>query len=196
MLTSQPQDADLADAFKALDIAFPPPARTAPRPHNPALATFDPRLAWEIALGTEPAPAIFERYGYGADEAAALSENALFQAEVKRHRAVIEKEGASFKQKARMIAESILPFLFDDATSENTHAEDRLKIVQWLSKIADLEPKSQAGAAQATGFTLNISMPGMVTPISVQAGPPVIEGTATRVRPDEALNLTPVRVTL
>lgn len=166
-------DTSVDALFASIEVAPLPPAGHFDAPTNPARVAFDPRLAWELALGTEPPVEVFKRYGYTEAEAAALSQSPLFQQATTRLQKEVQSEGMTFRQKARMLAEALLPHLYDDATKENIHAEDRLRILQWLAKVGDLEPK-QATGPTGGGFVLNITLGGQQQTITAE--PITIDG--------------------
>jgi len=131
------------------------------RPTSAADLTFDPRLAYELALGVSSPSEVFSKYEYNDESAARLIANPAFIATVKKYKDEIQEGGVSFKLKARIQAEDLLTHSYLLATDPETPASVRADMIKWTARVADLEPRGNDKASgPAGGFTLNISFTG------------------------------------
>lgn len=119
------------------------------------------RLACELALKMDDTESVFERYGYSADEAAALMESPAFTAMLERVGTEIRENGVSFRMKAKAISEELLPTAFDLATDPLVSAAVRADLIKWSAKVAGNEPAPTKGeVAGGGGFNLSITFAG------------------------------------
>lgn len=139
----------------------------------------DERLAVELVLKLDDPSAIFARYGYTADQALALLQDKLFGEMLERVSQEAKETGLSFRSKARAIAEDLLVHGYAIATDELAPMSVRAELIQWFTKVADLEPvRAKDGDKGAGGgLTLNIQFAG-AAPQAVLTGrePITIEG--------------------
>lgn len=120
--------------------------------------SFDPRLAYEIALEIDDPVTVFERYGYVGSDAVALLKEPAFALTVKNYRSEITTSGLSFKLKARVQAEDLLMHSYNIATDPEAPASVRADIIKWTAKMAGYEPKEAGGEkGGGAGFNLNIT---------------------------------------
>lgn len=120
--------------------------------------TFDPRIAYEVALDLDEPSEIFSRYGYDADDAVALSGTELFARTVKEYREEIKVSGVGFKLKAKIQAEDLLTHSYQIATDPDVPASVRADLIKWTAKVAGYEPKDSTGKEGGGGtFALNIT---------------------------------------
>ena len=129
-------------------------------PKSGADLTFDPRIAYEIALGVDTPHAVFANYGLGDSEALALVGNAAFVATIQRYKEEIGASGVSFRLKAKIQAEDLLSHSYIIATDPETPAAVRADLIKWTARMADLEPKQDKNAGTGGGFSLNITFAG------------------------------------
>lgn len=120
--------------------------------------SFDPRLAYEIALEIDDPVAVMAKYGYVGDHAVALLKEVAFALAVKNYRNEVSTSGISFKLKARVQAEDLLAHSYNIATDPDAPASVRADIIKWTAKMAGYEPKEDGGAkGGGAGFNLNIT---------------------------------------
>lgn len=159
-------------------------ARTLPEGYakeSAAEMSFDPRLAYELALGLDGAEQIFEKYGYDHTQAGRLIKFAPFAATIKKYKEEIQASGISFKLKAKIQAEDLLTHSYAMATDPMVPPAVRADLIQWTAKMAELEPvrdKGTTGQGSNQSFQLNITFAGQPT-VAVNAVP-VIEGEVVR----------------
>lgn len=130
------------------------------RPTSAAEITFDPRIAYELALGVNSAEKVFEKYGMDANEAAALAATPAFAATVKKYQEEVLSSGVSFKLKAKIQAEDLLTHSYLIATDPEAPMAVRADLIKWTARVAGLEPKEEKGGGPAGGFTLAITFAG------------------------------------
>lgn len=130
------------------------------KPETAADMTFDPRIAYEIALGIDKPAGVFEKYGYSHERAAALVAVPVFIATIKKYQEEILAGGISFKLKAKIQAEDLLSHSYIIATDPEAPMAVRADLIKWTARMADLEPKNDKSSGPAGGFTLNISFAG------------------------------------
>jgi len=137
------------------------------------------RLACEIAIGLDEHVAIFARHGYTTDQALALLETREFSLTLERVTKEVRESGLSFRSKARAMAEDLLPHAYEIATDEYASAAVRADIIQWMARVADLEPAKKDGKEPGTGggLTLNITFAGQEKQAVITGHEPItIEG--------------------
>jgi hypothetical protein len=133
--------------------------------------SFDPRLAYEIALDLDSPVEVFARYGYVEDAAVALLSDPVFGRTVTSYREEIKTSGIGFKLKAKIQAEDLLTHSYQIATDPEVPASVRADLIKWTAKVAGYEPKDEAGKAGGGGaFALNITFAGQA-PVTVSAVP-------------------------
>jgi hypothetical protein len=130
-------------------------------PESAADMTFDPRMAYELALGMSSAAEVVAKYGLSEDRARALLGNPAFIATIKKYQAEIQDGGVGFRLKARIQAEDLLTHSYIIATDPETPASVRADIIKWTARVADLEPRDKKDVGLgAGGFQLNITFAG------------------------------------
>ncbi len=130
------------------------------RPISGAELTFDPRIAYEIALGMDTPASVFAKYGLSELAAERLALAPAFATTVKKYQEEILAGGISFKLKARVQAEDLLTHSYLIATDPEAPMSVRADLIRWTAKVAGLEPTPDKGVGQSSGFTLNISFAG------------------------------------
>jgi hypothetical protein len=136
------------------------------------IVAWDPRLALELAMpGAKNPIEIFARYKIDEATATQLLQNTLFTKQIVAYRDELEASGMSYRMKARVLAEDLLPEAYEIAKDTTYPASVRADMIQWMTKIADLEPVKSNGkdVAQVGGFSLQILFAGQQ--------PQTIEGT-------------------
>jgi len=130
------------------------------KPTSGAELSFDPRIAYEIALGVDQPGVVFEKYGFAEEQAAALATNSAFMATVAKYQEEVLASGVSFKLKAKIQAEDLLTHSYIIATDPEAPMSVRADLIKWTARVAGLEPKEEKGGSAGGGFTLNISFAG------------------------------------
>jgi hypothetical protein len=146
------------------------------RPTSAAELTFDPRIAYEIALGIDKPAAVFAKYGLDESRAVAIIGNAAFVTTLKKYQEEVMASGVSFKLKAKIQAEDLLTHSYLIATDPEVPYAVRADLIKWTARVAGLEPKEKdGGGSVGGGFTLNLTFTG-----DRPAEARVIEGSAVK----------------
>jgi hypothetical protein len=128
-------------------------------------------MVMQIASGLDTPEDIATRYGYTAEEFAALKEWQPFVQEVAKVRAELEKSGFDFVLDSRLKAKELSNVIFlramkDDATFGQVHDAFRT-----FTEFADLKPKpvpapGAPGGGSNPGFSISIVFSGKAPPTS------------------------------
>ena len=140
------------------------------------------RLAVELALKVEDAEDIFARYGYTPDEAATLLESPVFLHLLEQTAKELLETGVSFRTKAKLLANELLPYASEIATDPMQSAAVRASLITWSAKVAGFEPKETKDDVKVGGgLTLSITFAGQPpqTVVSSQHEPLTIEQEET-----------------
>lgn len=128
--------------------------------HTIAGISFDSRLPYDLAIGASDEREIFLRYGLSQEQAALLKEHELFKMSVAAASQELKESGMTFRLKAKVMAEDLLEEAYMIATDPLSPTAERVKLIQWAAKMADLEPapkdKAQAVGIGGGGFNLQI----------------------------------------
>lgn len=118
------------------------------------------RLAYELAMGLDDSADIFQRHGYGRDDALALLELPEFAKLLDRISREVRENGITFRAKARVMAEDLLQHGYEIATDELASAAVRADLIQWFARVGDLEPaakKVDTGASGGLSLTITFT---------------------------------------
>lgn len=134
-------------------------ATVALKPDDPAMLGFPPMLPIELALRAAPVREICAAYGIDRDEFTALSEDPVFIRAYATAKEELQKDGVSFRLKAKVQAEELLKkswaLIHSDQTPSNIKADLIKATVRW----AGYEPKSNDGpGGAANAFQININL--------------------------------------
>jgi len=116
------------------------------------------RLAYELALKLDDSGEIFARHGYNGEQALALLETAEFPVLLERVVQEVREKGLSFRAKARVMAEDLLQHGYEIATDAQASAAVRADLIQWMARVADLEPAKKDGKDSGAGGGLHLSI--------------------------------------
>jgi hypothetical protein len=150
-------------------------------PESGADLTFDPRIAYSIALGLSSPSEVIAKYGLTMEQGKALIAMPGFVATVKKYRDEISTQGVSFRLKAKIQAEDLLTHSYVLATDPEVPAAVRADLIKWTAKMAGLEPegKGEKGGGGGSGFSLSITFAG--SPMPAVVGGRTIDVTPGRV---------------
>jgi hypothetical protein len=119
------------------------------------------RMACELALQTAPAADIFSAYGFNAEQSLDLLEQKSFQDLLAKVEAELRGSAHTIRLKARAMVEDLLPEAYSIGTDPLIHAAVRLDVMQWLGRLADVEPrKDSQEKGTGGGLVLNITFAG------------------------------------
>lgn len=148
-------DLDLPDTLQPSDdTAQTLPAFPTPKQIN----AWDPRLILDLAIAVDDLETILTRYQLTRPAYDRLTTTQAFRRELALTIREIRENGASFRQKAKIQAESYLEVLDDMVYSETTPASVRLDAIKSTVAWGDLVPKEAKGeAVNAQQINVNIS---------------------------------------
>lgn len=133
------------------------------------------RLACELALMPENVEDTFASYGYTIDEASVLLESKPFLVILERVKREIHENGISFRAKARVISEALLPHAYEMASDSSCPSATRAQLIMWSAKVAGNEPKESKDEGKTSGgLTLSIQFSGMPPTQIVSTREPVL----------------------
>lgn len=127
------------------------------QPYTPTEASYDPRMAFEIALGFEKIELVLERYMVTPEEWELLQTQPSFKKAVTQYQKDIDENGISFRTKARIQAEAYLSDAHSLIKHPTTPPSVKANMIQWITRVADLEPK-KSEENQGTTFNLQINL--------------------------------------
>jgi hypothetical protein len=133
------------------------------RPPDPARIGYAPTLPIEIVLKTASTKDICTAYGLDRDEWEALRVDPVFVADVQRVQAEVQKDGVSFKMKARLQSELLLQTAWNiiHDTTGATPPSVKADMIKAMWRVAGLEPtKADGAAANTNAFQINIQFSG------------------------------------
>ena len=125
-----------------------------PQTTNP----WDPRLLLDLAIAVEPLTSILPRYGLDGQAYSALLDNVMFRRELAMMMRDVQENGATFKAKSRIQAESYLPVIDSIIYDQETASSTKLQAIQAVVRWGDLEPRPNAQREEGPAQTLNIQI--------------------------------------
>jgi hypothetical protein len=131
-----------------------------PTPFDPAELGFPPMLPIELAMRTAPVPEICAAYGIGKDELTTLIKDPLFAAAFHAAKEMLQKDGMSFRIKARMQAEELLKKSWALIHSDHTPTPVKADLIKSTIRWAGYEPKGDGPGGVGNAFQININLGG------------------------------------
>ena len=119
---------------------------------------WDPRLLLDLVIAVDHLDDILERYGLSHEEYSILSSNVVFRRELASIMRDVRENGASFRAKARIQAESYLPVVDDMIWDREIAPSTRLDAVKSVVRWGDLEPKEKKEQTQQTQPQINVQI--------------------------------------
>lgn len=126
---------------------------------DPALAGWPPMLPIELALGEDKPKDICEAYGITREQFVDLIKLPAFQKAYVDAKEMLQKEGMTFKVKARMQAEELLKTSWALIHSQYTQSNIKAKLIEATWRVAGFEPKESDKAA-GQNMQINIHLGG------------------------------------
>ncbi len=125
-------------------------------PVKPVTA-FDPKFAFEVALKYEPLKDVMERFGVSQDEMHQLMRFRPFLYAVKEFQRQIAEKGITFKMKAKVLAEDLLPDAYHLAKNPDAPFSVRHDAMKSVVRWAELDspPDARNGVGQ---FNIQINL--------------------------------------
>jgi hypothetical protein len=106
---------------------------------------WDPRLLMDLAIGVEDLPSILARYDLTEKGLNSLLDHPVFRRELAVMTRDVQENGATFRAKAKIQAESYLPVLDHIVNDESVPTGIRLDAIKSAVRWGDLEPREVKG---------------------------------------------------
>lgn len=131
------------------------------KPWDPALLGFPPMLPIELAMRVAPVPEICAAYGIDKEEFVTLTNNPVFVQAYKSAQEMLQKDGMSFRIKAKLQAEELLKKSWQIIHSRDTPTTVKADLIKATIRWADLEPRGDSkGGGGGNAFQININLGG------------------------------------
>lgn len=146
---------------RAIDAEYLPsllrPNAARPGLENPALLGFPPTLPIELALGESPRNEVLKSYGITPPDWEKLRKNVTFVAALRAAVEAMQREGMSFRMKARLQSEALLETSWKLIHNVNTPSQVKADLIKHTHKIAGLEPNpTQPGGGSMLNIQINL----------------------------------------
>jgi hypothetical protein len=125
---------------------------------EPGRLSVPSEMVAEIAAGLEDPTDIAFRYGIAGQAWTDLQKWTPFQNAVAAQKAEYEKNGFTFKVKARVLTEDVFENAYKIARSNDATLLQKLEFVKLGAKLADMEPKPNTAVATGPGFSITINL--------------------------------------
>lgn len=131
-------------------------------PADPAKLGYPPTLPIEIALKESTTEELQQAYNLSEDEWDALWNNPRFVADVAGALEAIQKEGMSFKMKARLQSEELLKtsWRMIHAPSDEVPPSVKADLLKFTIKAAGLVEDAKASSTPQNALQININLGG------------------------------------
>ena len=125
------------------------------KPDSPL--SFPGDLVIALATGLEEPDVVAARYGFEGRDWDQLKKWKPFQAAVQAQIAEFEKNGATFKLKAKALTEDVFEEAYKIARGNDASLLQKLEFIKLGAKLADMEPKANTQVAAGPGFSISIN---------------------------------------
>ena len=119
---------------------------------------WDPRLLLDLVIAVDSLEVILDRYDLSREEYNILSSNLVFRRELAATMRDIRENGASFRAKARIQAESYLPVVDEMVWDIDIAPSTKLDAIKSIVRWGDLEPKDKKEQVQQTAPQINVQI--------------------------------------
>jgi hypothetical protein len=133
-------------------------ATTLVNPDDPAWLGFSPMLPFELAMKSAPVNVICEAYGVTFQQFKALTADPMFQQAYQAAKELLQKEGMSFRVKARIQAEELLKKAYALIQAPETPTPVKADLIKAVVRWAGYEPKNTEAGAVGNAFQININL--------------------------------------
>ena len=132
-------------------------------------------MVYHIASGLEDPADVAARYGITGEAWGKIENSKPFQMAVQQAMTELEKDGTTFKNKARLMAGDLKEMFFRMAKSGELSPGQAMRFWETLIRVAGLEPKNEPVAADTGAkFSVNINL-GSSTPQTIDVTAKQIE---------------------
>ena len=135
-------------------------ATTKVKPFDPADLGFHPMLPVELAMRVAPVPEICAAYDVTKEQLTDLIANPVFAQAFANAQEMLQKDGMSFRIKARLQAEELLKKSWQMIHALETPTAVKADLIKSTVRWAGLEPKGDTAAGLGSAFQININLGG------------------------------------
>jgi hypothetical protein len=128
------------------------------RPDDPAYLGFPPMLPIELALHSAPVREICEAYSITKEEFTELASDPLFIRAYAAAKEELQKDGMSFRLKAKVQAEELLKKSWALIHSESTPSNIKADLIKATVRWAGYDAKEGGPAGIGNAFQININL--------------------------------------
>ncbi len=126
---------------------------------DPSLLGWPPALPLELALGQSSVKEICDAHGISRDRWDQLRNMPSFRQACEDAVELLKKDGMSFRIKARMMGEALLPTLYKMIHDRDTADNVKADLAKFVIKAAGLsEEKAETNGVVGTALQININM--------------------------------------
>jgi len=123
---------------------------------DPAHIGFPPTLPLELALGESPRGEILSAYNLTPESWDKLRSNPAFQKALRDAVEMLQRDGMTFRVKARMQSEALLETSWQLIHSNATPSAVKADLIKHTHRVAGLEPKENAVAISPLQININL----------------------------------------
>lgn len=127
-------------------------------PSSKRALSFNPTLAYEIALGYDSAKEVLLRHGVSKERFRELCKYPPFIRAVKQFKKEIAEQGVTFKMKSRLLAEDVLEDAYLLAKDPGVPVSVRTKNIENIVRWGELEPQKGEKGSGVGGPQFNIQI--------------------------------------
>jgi hypothetical protein len=119
---------------------------------------YPPTLPVELALRISTPKAICEAYGLTREEFEALMANPAFQADLRRAKEAVRRDGMSFKLKARLQAEELLKTSWALIHNSEIPPGVRADLIKFTIRAAGLDGSKELAEANRPTLSIQVNL--------------------------------------
>ena len=123
---------------------------------DPAFLGFPPTLPLELALGDQPRIEILKAYSLTPESWDKLRRNPVFQKALAAAVETLQRDGMSFKLKAKLQSEALLETSWHLIHSPHTPSAVKADLIKHTHKMAGFEPKEEAKVVNPLQININL----------------------------------------
>lgn len=124
---------------------------------DPAIVAFHHLLPVELAMGDQPRNEVLKSYLITPERWEVLRKSRAFQKALKDAVDMLQREGMSFRVKARIQSEALLETSWKIIHSASTPSNVKADLIKHTHKVAGYEPK-EPGAGLGNNMQININL--------------------------------------
>ena len=149
-------DAEIEPESGLPDVRHIPRGSSVVELGDPALLGFPPTLPLELAMGEQTRIEILRAYDIDRDRWNVIRANPVFVKAVQAAVEMLQRDGMSFRVKARLQSEALLETSWKLIHSQYTPSNVKADLIKHTMRVAGLEPKEQAAAISPLQINIHL----------------------------------------